>query len=517
MTDKFEGFNQPQENWSKLPHTMIESLPLVSSLGELKVIMYVLRHTWGFNDDSKKITLDEFQHGRKRSDGSRFDNGTGLTKPTIISGIERAIEHGFLCEHSEGDPGRVKKFYHLNMGGVKNLYRGGKESLHRSEKETKRKKQDSSFAAAKTGNPDEPQCPECHHALVRKSSKPKGDYWHCPSCVINYNDAFVALVEDVAPRRDLQPCIIHSWAYAIVGDKHGEYCIWCGIPKQDDLKCPTCKTTTLFDLMIGNGVSAATCTTCGNTINYNPEDVANSQQSERETVSLSALAETTRVKSEMSLPDWMEDRHLAILRSCEKKGHYTPTRVITGDSERVTALAGANYLPPNRKNNGHKRVGAYGLTEEGRAILQHPTARKFAEREAQTIKQAGERAAREAARRKSGKSKSPRVDTLKECPVEIVPYAELVSRIFYGGKPWVDLDLSQRKFIRGEINKLRKRYTPEDLQYVWEAWLPEQNWPTAPTLRAFTNGSGHIDQALAERDKPQTTKTTADAVNWKGD
>ena len=57
----FSGFVPPTENYSKLPHAMIEALPLVTSLAEMKVILYVLRHTWGYQDDEKRINLDEFR------------------------------------------------------------------------------------------------------------------------------------------------------------------------------------------------------------------------------------------------------------------------------------------------------------------------------------------------------------------------------------------------------------------------------------------------------------------------
>jgi DNA-binding PadR family transcriptional regulator len=134
---QFNGFEPPTENWSKLPHQFIDALPLVETIGEMKVILYILRHTWGFQDDEKKITLDEFANGRRRRDRTRLDNGTGLSKPTIINGLKRAIEHGFIqVEVDERDKGRVKKFYSLCASGVKKLDPICKEAKPRSEKET---------------------------------------------------------------------------------------------------------------------------------------------------------------------------------------------------------------------------------------------------------------------------------------------------------------------------------------------------------------------------------------------
>jgi hypothetical protein len=145
----FAGFELPQENWSKLPHAFIEALPLVETIGEMKVILYILRHTWGYQEfgEGKKITLDEFENGRAKRDGTRLDAGTGLTRPTIIDGLNRAEAHGFIIvETDESDAARVKKFYCIKMidnqgskdftPGVKSFYIGGKESLPRSEKDT---------------------------------------------------------------------------------------------------------------------------------------------------------------------------------------------------------------------------------------------------------------------------------------------------------------------------------------------------------------------------------------------
>lgn len=144
MNQHFNGWQEPKENWSKLPHEFIDVLNTVETIGELKVILYILRHTWGYHDDEKKITLDEFENGRKRRDGSRLDGGTGLSRPTVLSGLSKAEAHGFInIETDTSDKARVKKFYSLSNQGLKNftpavkeLYPNGKEPLPRTEKDT---------------------------------------------------------------------------------------------------------------------------------------------------------------------------------------------------------------------------------------------------------------------------------------------------------------------------------------------------------------------------------------------
>ena len=111
---KFEGFSEPTENWSKLPHTLIANLHKMTSESEVKIVLYILRHTWGYHDDQKKITIDEFSHGRKRKDGSRLDSGTGLSENSGRAGIEKATEHGFIeVAEDSTDKARIKRYYQL--------------------------------------------------------------------------------------------------------------------------------------------------------------------------------------------------------------------------------------------------------------------------------------------------------------------------------------------------------------------------------------------------------------------
>ena len=115
----FEGFTCPTTNYIKLPNSWLEEVyARVRSLAETKILLYVARHTWGYQeyDSAKAITIDEFMHGRKRRDGTRMDGGTGLSKQTITNGIKKVIAHGYLvCETDETDRARIKKSYALRM------------------------------------------------------------------------------------------------------------------------------------------------------------------------------------------------------------------------------------------------------------------------------------------------------------------------------------------------------------------------------------------------------------------
>jgi len=116
----FNGFSWEilNEGYSSLPNSWINLSACIENLSELKVVMYVMRHTWGFGeyDQFKHISNDEFVNGRKRRDGTRMDLGTRLTERSVIQGLNLAVEHGFLMEDIDAsDPGRIKKSYKLKM------------------------------------------------------------------------------------------------------------------------------------------------------------------------------------------------------------------------------------------------------------------------------------------------------------------------------------------------------------------------------------------------------------------
>lgn len=166
-SNAFNGFSKPTQNWFKMPNEWTNITAQLGSLAEIKVVEYVLKHTWGYQEygGKKRITNDEFMLGRKRKDGTRIDDGTGLSKPSVIAGLRLAVQDGLLLEEIDSsDRARVKKSYSLRMAsdidrgnssahqtghfeaegsegknlnaGVKNFNPRGKDSLHRSEQET---------------------------------------------------------------------------------------------------------------------------------------------------------------------------------------------------------------------------------------------------------------------------------------------------------------------------------------------------------------------------------------------
>lgn len=114
----FSGFEASQQGWFEVPNEWIDICAEISSLAELKVVQYVMRHTWGHPEYAtrKPISIDEFRNGRQGSNGERMDKGTGLSKPSVIAGLRSAVERGLLSQEIDGsDRARGKKYYSLRM------------------------------------------------------------------------------------------------------------------------------------------------------------------------------------------------------------------------------------------------------------------------------------------------------------------------------------------------------------------------------------------------------------------
>lgn len=118
QSQSFDGFDLPRRNYFFMPGEWIDITASITNLAELKVVQYILRHTWSFQEFglTKRITIDEFIHGRRRKHGTRMDQGTGLSEQSVRNGLASALKDGLIVEEiDDRDRGRIKKYYGLKM------------------------------------------------------------------------------------------------------------------------------------------------------------------------------------------------------------------------------------------------------------------------------------------------------------------------------------------------------------------------------------------------------------------
>ena len=114
----FDGFDRLDQNWFRFPNIVCDKILISLSRGEFVLLVYIIRHTIGFNDSLKRISLDEFENGRKRKDGSRLDTGTQLGRSTIIRSIKLLTEKRLIRRITDSsDLGRIKNFYAIRFKG----------------------------------------------------------------------------------------------------------------------------------------------------------------------------------------------------------------------------------------------------------------------------------------------------------------------------------------------------------------------------------------------------------------
>lgn len=91
---KFNGFRTPK--YTQVPDQLFDEL-LAELLGtELKVLLYIMRRTFGFKRDSDAISLSQMLRGITTRKGIVLDRGAGLSKPTLLKALRSLQEKNII-------------------------------------------------------------------------------------------------------------------------------------------------------------------------------------------------------------------------------------------------------------------------------------------------------------------------------------------------------------------------------------------------------------------------------------
>jgi phage replication O-like protein O len=91
----FPGFQFP--NTTQIPNEVFDSLMPHLSGGELKVLLYICRRTFGFRKESDSISLTQIAQGITTKAGRVLDQGTGLSKRQVQRAL-RVLENRKIIE-----------------------------------------------------------------------------------------------------------------------------------------------------------------------------------------------------------------------------------------------------------------------------------------------------------------------------------------------------------------------------------------------------------------------------------
>jgi hypothetical protein len=101
----FAGFKSP--NFTPIPDEFFDLLAPNLSEAELRVLLYIMRRTFGFKKQADAISLSQLTGGIRKRNGEIQDAGTGLSKPAALKGVAGLQEKGIIAvEKRLGEDGR---------------------------------------------------------------------------------------------------------------------------------------------------------------------------------------------------------------------------------------------------------------------------------------------------------------------------------------------------------------------------------------------------------------------------
>lgn len=113
-----------EANFTQIPNAVWDKwLPLFKTLSEMKVVHYLLRHTYGYKKSFDCLSLKDFCEGAKNKKGEPIDLGTGLARSSANDGLKAACKHGFILRYKYGRPGQEEVLYFINNKHSKVLLR----------------------------------------------------------------------------------------------------------------------------------------------------------------------------------------------------------------------------------------------------------------------------------------------------------------------------------------------------------------------------------------------------------
>lgn len=114
---RFKGFQGP--NYTQVPDELFDELMADLGGAELKVLLYVMRRTFGFKKGSDRISKSQLENGIQRKNGDALDYGTGLSRRAIRLAVDSLVARNILLKHRHASTknGDETTEYALNVIG----------------------------------------------------------------------------------------------------------------------------------------------------------------------------------------------------------------------------------------------------------------------------------------------------------------------------------------------------------------------------------------------------------------
>jgi hypothetical protein len=113
----FRGFSGP--NYTPVPDELFDDLLVDLSGAELKLLLYIIRRTFGFKRGADAISLSQMLNGLRTPDGRVLDRGVGLSKKTLLLALRTLTERRIILaeRRRSAERGNEPTIYQLNVIG----------------------------------------------------------------------------------------------------------------------------------------------------------------------------------------------------------------------------------------------------------------------------------------------------------------------------------------------------------------------------------------------------------------
>jgi hypothetical protein len=127
---RFRGFEKPK--YTPVPDEVFDELLSKVSGNQLKVLMYIIRRTFGFQKDSDNISINQMLCGITKKEGGKQDRGVGLSKPTILQCLRDLTLMGIIIpkRRQSSENGDEPTNYRLNILGGEPTAQNHEETDH---------------------------------------------------------------------------------------------------------------------------------------------------------------------------------------------------------------------------------------------------------------------------------------------------------------------------------------------------------------------------------------------------
>jgi hypothetical protein len=128
---RFKGFSSPR--YTPCPDELFDILLPDLGNAELKVLLYIIRRTFGFKKDRDPISFSQFLTGITTNDGTVLDRGCGVKDRTSLSKALQSLEEkGIIVSEKsvKNNGGNEVTTYSLHFEGVVGQpYQGSMDTL----------------------------------------------------------------------------------------------------------------------------------------------------------------------------------------------------------------------------------------------------------------------------------------------------------------------------------------------------------------------------------------------------